>query len=248
MPIRFNRSSSTQSIKNSIFGFRSGVLFTNSDSPKENPYIRVYLYVSHLESGECNACFIGSIVKGENKFYPRLFNMIDLEILWEKDKRLLEDDQIKIVRDKLLKQPASYTQKIKSVTGVFPTFLKESMGFQRGLSDKEIRDTVFGWREGRLLICPHTDIVYVFLGMRSLYEAECFSIGHLGRKITNKNPKGKIGFRIYRKRGKDYLEHNSKLKDHLRSLTDEEKEIIKPSLTLEYINKLGEHLNTTIIL
>lgn len=121
--------------------------------------------------------------------------------------------------------------------------VRESIGFQRGMSDREIRDTLIGWGKGQLLINPYTNIVYVFLAKWRELEnyIELFSIGHI-------RTKKKVVFQVYKKYGSDWNRTNMKSKDKLRPLKNEEWEIIKPSLTSEYINKLESELGIKVII
>jgi hypothetical protein len=57
--------------------------------------------------------------------------------------------------------------------------LLESLSFQRGKSEREIKDLLGEWIPGKLVINPHTNIIYVFLGMKDEENAEIFSLGHL---------------------------------------------------------------------
>lgn len=125
--------------------------------------------------------------------------------------------------------------------------VKESLEFKRGLSDREIRDNLFGWKLGQLIICPHTDIVYVFLGKVEgfTHNIRCFGLGYIRRKRTRKNPEGRVSFNQYPEK-KFYTIY--KMDKNLRSLTQEEIDLIKPSLTSEYINKLSDRLKVHIIL
>jgi hypothetical protein len=121
--------------------------------------------------------------------------------------------------------------------------VRESIEFKRGLSDNEIKDVLVGWRQGQFLINPYTNIVYVFIkewpGENNM---EIFSVGHLRTVKSPKNPLGKQFFHIYRKDKLDFDKTNFKPRRNLRSLTNEEWKIIKPSLSPEYINKLDSEL------
>ena len=41
--------------------------------------------------------------------------------------------------------------------------VRESINFQRGMSDREIRNTLAGWTEDQFLMNPFTAIIYIFL-------------------------------------------------------------------------------------
>ena len=127
--------------------------------------------------------------------------------------------------------------------------VRESINFQRGMSDREIRDVLIGWRKGQFLINPYTNIVYIFMGEWQGDEyAEIFSIGHLRTKNPIKDLTAKKFFQMYKKYGSDWRRTNFKSKDKLRPLENEEWEILKPSLTLEYINKLELELALKVII
>ena len=108
--------------------------------------------------------------------------------------------------------------------------IRESVSFQRGMSDREIRDTLVGWRTGQFLINPF--------------------IGHLRIKKTQKNPMGKPGFEIYDRSKlpyKNYTGLTYRPKNQVRPLTNREREILRPYLTQEYINKLETELDLKIL-
>jgi hypothetical protein len=130
--------------------------------------------------------------------------------------------------------------------------VRESIGFQRGMSDRGIRDVLIGFREGQFLINPYTNIVYVHcVKNRKWYDqddVEIFSIGHLRTKKTESPFAGKEFFQMYRKNDSDWRRTNFKSKDKLRSLENEEWRILKPSLTPEYINKLESELGIKVIM
>jgi len=123
--------------------------------------------------------------------------------------------------------------------------INESIGFQRGMSDREIRDTLIGWHEGQFLINPHTNIVYVYLKTwEGENNIEIFSIGHL-----RMNPTKKTVFQNYKKvTDADWARTNFKPKRNLRPLTNKEWELVKPSLTPEYINKLESNFGIKVII
>lgn len=131
--------------------------------------------------------------------------------------------------------------------------VRESIGFQRGMSDREIRDVLIGWREGQFLINPYTNIVYVHcVKNRKWYDqddVEIFSIGHIrNRNKHTFNPQRKMVFQVYKKNDSDWKRTNFKSKDKLRSLENEEWEILKRSLSLEYINKIESKLGIKVII
>lgn len=64
--------------------------------------------------------------------------------------------------------------------------IQESVNFQRGMSDREIRDTLVGWRPGQFLISDFTDIVYIFVEYSDSTDVELRSVGHIFRKKTQK--------------------------------------------------------------
>jgi hypothetical protein len=136
--------------------------------------------------------------------------------------------------------------------------VRESIGFQRGKYEEEIRDIFAEWRPGKLIINPHTNIVYVFLEDLNNFsnflknpfsekEMTIFSIGHLRNKKTFKNPEGKTNFQIYKKYYADWGDTNFKPKRNLRALTKEERDIVISSLGSEYINKIEKELNLKLI-
>jgi len=124
--------------------------------------------------------------------------------------------------------------------------VRESIEFKRGLSDKEIKDVLVGWRQGQFLINPHTNIVYIFIAeWHGENDIEIFSIGHIRNMTKHKfNPQRRMVFQVYKKNDSEWNRTNFKPKRNLRSLTDEEWEIVKPSLSPEYINKLTSELKT----
>lgn len=129
--------------------------------------------------------------------------------------------------------------------------VRESIGFQRGMSDREIRDVLIGWREGQFLINPYTNIVYVFCVKNRKWhdeeDIEIFSIGHLRTKKTESFA-GKEFFQLYKKQDSDWKRTNFKSKDKLRPLKEDEWGIIKRSLSLEYINKIESKLGIKVII
>jgi hypothetical protein len=135
--------------------------------------------------------------------------------------------------------------KLLRITDVRP-ILRESINFQRGLSDREIKGLLVGWKPGQFLINPHTNIVYLYLGEPENPEyVNVFSIGHL----QNKNiTAGKEYFKVYTKTFAEWNTTNFKSKDRLKLLSNEEWEIIKPVLTKEYINKLESSFGIKVIM
>jgi len=129
--------------------------------------------------------------------------------------------------------------------------VRESIGFQRGLSDREIKDVLIGWHEGQLLINPHTNIVYVYLAeWDGEHNIELFSLGHIRNRIKNSfNPQKRIVFQKYKKiTDADWARTNFKPKRNLRTLTNEERALVKPSLDPEYINKVKENFGIKVII
>jgi hypothetical protein len=129
--------------------------------------------------------------------------------------------------------------------------VRESINFQRGLSDREIKDLLIGWKEGQLLINPYTNIVYVFLRQwEGENDIELFSVGHIRNKTKHTfNPQQKVVFQKYRKEIEaDWARTNFKPKKNLKTLTNEEWELVKPSLTPEYINKLESNFGIKVII
>jgi hypothetical protein len=122
--------------------------------------------------------------------------------------------------------------------------VKESIGFQRGMSDREIRDTLIGWREGQFIINPHTNIVYVYLQTwGGENDIEIFSIGHI------RTAKGKTFLQKYKKvSDADWARTSFKSKKNLRPLTKEEWYLVKPFITSEYINKLESNFGIKVII
>lgn len=127
--------------------------------------------------------------------------------------------------------------------------VRESIGFQRGMSDREIRDVLIGWKKSQFLINPYTNIVYIFMGEWQEEDyAELFSIGHLRTKKTESHFAGKEFFQLYRKSDADWKRTNFKSKDKLRPLKEDELGIVKRSLSLEYINKIESKLGIKVII
>ena len=126
--------------------------------------------------------------------------------------------------------------------------VRESINFQRGKTDKEIRDLLFGWQEGQLLVNPHTDIVYAFIqedeNVKNLII--CLGIGHIGRKKTSSNPHGKVYFSLYKKNEVN-LNPTMKSKDKLRALDEDETNLVRSTITPGYIEKIRSVLGITII-
>jgi hypothetical protein len=138
-----------------------------------------------------------------------------------------------------------YFTRIEKATKKIP-ILKEGLGFQRGKSEKEIKDLLGEWKPGKLVINPYTNIVYVFIKeWVGKNDMEVFSLGHL-RNIGSAK---KVFFQKYKKvLTLDWGRTNFKSKNNLRTLNDEELRFVKPSIDLEYINKVKENFGVNVIL
>lgn len=232
-----------------------GRLFKYKDNfgSRQN-YPNVYILVESEDKKFRTYFYIGRFIEARHSLFGQEFSFsgkLESENSWnvtpikyDKFEPLSPDEQKRI--NKILSDPEneSMVSRIARITNVRP-ILKESVNFQRGLSDREIKDVIVGWREGQLVINPYTNIVYVYLkewvGERNI---EIFSVGHIRhlKHPSLKNPKGKGIFQVYRKNNEEWARTNFKAKDKLRSLTKEEIEIVKSSLSSEYINKLDSEL------
>jgi hypothetical protein len=131
--------------------------------------------------------------------------------------------------------------------------VRESINFQRGMSDREIRDTLIGWGPGQFLINPHTDIVYIFIDDADYANTDVHlqSVGHILRKKTQGNPTGKIYFTLYDRSKRPFniaSGESYRPKNQVRPLANKEWGIIKPYLTPEYINKLELEVNLKLLI
>ena len=123
--------------------------------------------------------------------------------------------------------------------------VRESIShFQRGKTDQQIKDLLFGWKEGQLLVNPYTDIVYVYIDGEE-DDIRCFGVGHIGRKRTSSNPKAHTYFSLYKKNDVN-LNSVWKTKDKVRPLNDVEINLVKPTITSEYIEKVRDKFGITI--
>ncbi|MDD5648972.1 MAG: hypothetical protein PHF86_00900 [Candidatus Nanoarchaeia archaeon] len=114
--------------------------------------------------------------------------------------------------------------------------IKESLNFERGLSDREIKTKLVGFRKGQILISV-TFRIYIFIELLSqkLFPIRCLSIG-----LFNKN-KGIVFDNQFSIVGKSI--------DSLRITNNEEShkiiKVIKDPKNQEYINKIKETLGFT---
>lgn len=233
-----------------------GRLFKWPDKLSSRPeFPNVYMFVEIYEKKWRSYFYIGRFINPQHSLFGLEFTFsekFDSEQSWNLQK--ISDDKfvpLSAEEEKKLRGVFSDPEnenmlfRLEKATKKRP-LLKEGMGFQRGLSDREIRDVLIGWREGQLLINPYTNIVYVFLKeWEGKNDIELFSLGHL-RNIGNAP---KVFFQKYKKvTDADWARTGFKPKKNLRPLTAEEWYFVKPSLDPEYINKVKENFGIKVIL
>jgi hypothetical protein len=122
--------------------------------------------------------------------------------------------------------------------------VKESIGFERGLSDREIKTKLVGFRKGQILISKDANInIYVFIefmGNRLSFPAKCYIIGEFD--------KYKNDMILYTDFDPDW-NTISKNPDFLSVPNDKISDIINKAIkdpkNQEYINKIKETLGFT---
>jgi len=233
-----------------------GRLFKYKDNFGSRPeFPNVYMYVEPFEKNYTSYFYIGRFINPQHSLFGAEFSFsekMDSDHSWnlqpkkyDKFEPLSDKEEEKMKR--VFSDPESevYLHRIEKAAKIKP-ILRESVNFQRGLSDREIKDVLVGWREGQLLMNPHTNIVYVFLKEWNGQpfaenDTEIFSIGHL----RNIGGASKTYFQKYKKiTDADWVRTTFKPKKNLRSLTSEELHLVKYSLTSEYINKLEAKLES----
>ena len=201
-----------------------------------NYYFYIGRFINPKESLTGTNFTFGGSPQSDNRYNLQKIKDDHMVLLSEKEKKELRkvfsDENNQDIVDSL-------QRKMKA------KILLESLSFQRGKSEREIKDLLGEWRPGKLVINPHTNIIYVFLGMRDEENAEIFSLGHL-RNIGN-FPKTYL--KKYKKAtDSEWARTNLKPTRNLRTLTDEEYRLVKPSLYQEYINKVKENFGIDIII
>jgi hypothetical protein len=249
--IEFKRPSGNLSAKDLGIGRRiPGKLFKYGDSHRPE-YPTIYMYLEE-EPKYHLYYYIGRFINPEESFTGYNFKFTEntnADGAWnaqskENDKMIPLSPEEKEKLRVIISDPDNedIIKRIERSSGV--SRINESMGFQRGMSDREIRDTLIGWHEGQFVINPYTNIVYVYLQTwGGENDIEVFSVGHLRTKGEKKI------FQTYKKRtDADWARTNFKRKKNLSPLSNEEWKIVKPTLTPEYINKLESNFGIKVII
>ena len=215
----------------------------------------VYMFVEIFEKKWRLYFYIGRFINPKNSLFGSEFSFsekFDSDNSWNLQK--IGDDKFvpispgeeeKIKKILLDPEYENFWNRLEKFSKGIRPILKESVNFQRGLSDREIKDVLVGWREGQFVINPYTNIVYVFLReWEGKNDIELFSLGHL-RNIGSVK---RSFFQKYKKKTDfDWARTTFKTKDKLRTLNPEEWHFVKPSITPEYINKVKENFGVKVI-
>lgn len=171
----FHRSSTKSQIKDKLIGFRPGSIITSTEPwPANKPYKEVYMYIKKGEKfndqgNPIIVTYIGALSKRDGKlsqFLIRHKKMLGETVIWEENKRSLTPEELQKVQKTFAEIP-SYRKKIYDETGIKPS-LNESINFERGFSERSIKEKIFGWRSGQILSpndSPHRGPLVGYTGL-----------------------------------------------------------------------------------
>lgn len=177
--INFQRGLSSREIKDRLVGFRPGQLITY-DEPwaKNKPYKEVYMFIKRAREDDLEGdgipiavCYIGALFRKDGKlnhFLVRSAKVFGITDLWAEGKRGLTNEEIDKVRKALSELP-KYLEKIAEETGLVPS-LNEAMEFKRSSSEREIKEKLFGWRPGQILVINDNDNFHRILAFKGITD------------------------------------------------------------------------------
>lgn len=255
--INFKRLSDERAMRTHFGGFQNGQFVSNSTKNDIHNGVPVYLISNKRkdkffeEHGYCFSSTKLGIIEGDCEDF--LFQ----DMMWNKDwpQCSMHESGMATLSDKeynyiieLTRDPENEEVYTKFIDwNKLKNPIKESVNFQRAKSDQEIKDILFGWQPGQLLVNKYTDIVYSYIQEEEMENrlVLVIGIGHIGRKKTASNPSGKVYFNLYKKNWVN-LNPTMKRKSNLSPLSAEEMDLVKPTITPEYIEKIRSKLGITI--
>lgn len=254
--ISFHRNPSEEGIKTSLFGFRVGQIIIQKDSERSRQLTSVFAIEHIVESRlpEIDLTIMG---------LGYIYDFIDPGKYFEfssglststgdpEDFRALTEEEMDMIRETIKNKPEQYEDKKKWFdirTEGKRILLKED--FQRGLSAREIKDRLVGFRPGELFTYekdwarnkPYRE-VYMFVRKAQGFESTipeggtpiiaCY-IGALSQRD------GKLSQFLIRH--KKVLGTANLWQEEKRGLSDEEVEKVKKTLSImpEYLKKIAE--------
>jgi len=195
----FKRGLTRSEIKDKLIGFRPGQLITYDKPWGKKPYKEVYMFIERGadldgEGIPITTCYIGALSQRDGKlsqFLARNKKVFGITPLWAEEKRGLTPEELEKVR-KTFNELPNYYKKIVEETGLTPS-INEALEFKRGVSsDREMKEKLFGWRIGQILVAPATENkghfrLFVFGGytdknLNGDLRIRCLEIGHISGK------------------------------------------------------------------
>jgi hypothetical protein len=171
--INFQRGLSDEGIKISLFGFRVGQIIIQKASPGgSRRQLSSVFVIEHIVESELPS--ISLTIMGLGYIYNFQYSEIGIYFEFTKglstttgdpdDFRALTEHEIQMIKEAIKNKPSDFEDKKKWFdirTGEVgkKILLKESQNFERGLSTREIKDKLVGFRPGQLFTydLPYSD-------------------------------------------------------------------------------------------
>lgn len=159
--ISFQRNSSIEGVRTSLFGFRVGQIIIQKDSGKSRQLTSVFaiehIVESRLPEIDLTIMGLGYIYDLKGPYTPKKYfeftSGLSTTTGDPDDFRVLTEEEMNMIREAIKNKPSDFEDKkrwfdIRTGEVGKKILLKED--FQRGLSSREIKDRLVGFRPGQL--------------------------------------------------------------------------------------------------
>jgi hypothetical protein len=260
--IGFTRGQSEEEIKSTLFGFRVGQIIVQKDitprRPMNSAFAIEYIVDSQLPDISLTIMGLGYFYylkyKGPNDPAEKFFEFstgLSTSTGDPKDFRALTSEEMDMVKEAIKKKPEQYEDKKRWFdvrTGEVGKKILLKEDFQRGMSGREIKDQLVGFRPGQLFTYdkewaknkPYRE-VYMFVKRAKEGELEGDGIPIIACYIGALSQRdGKLS--QFLARNKRILGTTNLWQEEKRGLTDEEVEKVKKTFSElpGYLKKITE--------